>query len=185
MAKPPVAPALPVAAPTDHPSEIDDVRRMVAAFVAVGADESVQRVITAVHRLSRRLTRWYDHQLADLQINAGEWSVLEQLARNPGGAPLTPSQLAQVANVAPSSMTHRLDRMLERGLIGRAADPDNRTRVLVTLTDAGYSLYAQAIRDANLVESDVLAGLSPAQVEALAELLETVITGLDEAALES
>ena len=44
---------------------------MVAAFVAAGADESVQRVITAVHRLSRRLTRWYDHQLADLQINVG------------------------------------------------------------------------------------------------------------------
>ena len=56
---------------------------------------------------------------------------------------------------------------------------------LVRLTDAGYSLYAQAIRDANLVESDVLASLSRSQVEALAELLETVITGLDEAALEA
>ena len=45
-------------------------------------------------------------------------------------------------------MTHRLDRMVERGLISRAADPDNRTRVLVRLTDAGYGLYAQAIREA-------------------------------------
>ena len=177
MAKSPVPPA--------QSTEIDDVRRMVAAFVAVGADESVQRVITAVHRLSRRLNRWYDHQLADLHINAGEWSVLEQLARSPGDAPLTPSLLAQVANVAPSSMTHRLDRMVERGLISRTADLNNRTRVLVALTDAGYSLYAQAIRDANLVESDVLASLSQTQVEALAELLETVITGLDEAALEA
>jgi len=173
-----------LSAPAGHSSEIEDVRRVVATFVAVGADESVQRVITAVHRLSRRLTRWYDHQLADLQITAGEWSVLEQLARSPAGAPLTPTQLAQVANVAPSSMTHRLDRMVERGLISRTADPDNRTRVLVALTDAGYSLYAQAIRDANLVESDVLASLSEAQVHALAELLETVIAGLDQAALE-
>ena len=57
--------------------------------------------------------------------------------------------------------------------------------MLVRLTDAGYSLYAQAIRDANLVESDVLASLSQPQVQALAELLETVITGLDEAALEA
>lgn len=182
-ADPPVQHRL--AAPTGQPSEIDDVRRVVAAFVAVGADESVQRVITAVHRLSRRLTRWYDHQLADLQINAGEWSVLEQLARSPDDTPLTPSQLAQVANVAPSSMTHRLDRMVERGLISRTADPGNRTRVLVALTDDGYGLYAQAIRDANLVESDVLASLSEAQVHALAELLETVLTGLDEAALEA
>ena len=159
------------------------MRQEVAAFVAAGADESVQRVITAVHRLSRRLNRWYDRQLADLDITAGEWTVLEQLARSPGEAPLTPSQLAAAANVAPSSMTHRLDRMVERGLIARSADPDNRVRVRVRLTDAGYGLYAQAIREADLVEADLLAGLSSKQVQTLAELLERVIAGLDDADL--
>ena len=143
-----------------HLSEIQEVRQEVAAFVAAGADESVQRVITAVHRLSRRLNRWYDRQLADLNITAGEWTVLEQLARSPGEAPLTPSQLAEAANVAPSSMTHRLDRMVERRLIARSPDPENRVRVRVELTDAGYELYAQAIREANLVEADLLAGLT-------------------------
>ena len=166
-----------------HLSEIQEVRQAVATFVAVGADESVQRVITAVHRLSRRLNRWYDRQLADLDISAGEWTVLEQLARSPGEAPLTPSQLAEAANVAPSSMTHRLDRMVERGLIARSADPENRVRVRVRLTDAGYGLYAQAIREADVVEADLLAGLSPKQVQTLAELLERVIAGLDEADL--
>jgi DNA-binding MarR family transcriptional regulator len=166
-----------------HLSEIQEVRQQVAAFVAAGADESVQRVITAVHRLSRRLNRWYDRQLADLDVTAGEWTVLEQLARSPGEAPLTPSQLAEAANVAPSSMTHRLDRLVERGLIARSADPENRVRVRVRLTDAGYGLYAQAIRDADLVEADLLAGLSPKQVETLAELLERVIAGLDNADL--
>ena len=164
-------------------SEVLQVRQEVAAFVAAGADESVQRVITAVHRLSRRLNRWYDRQLADLDITAGEWTVLEQLARSPGEAPLTPSQLAAAANVAPSSMTHRLDRMVERGLIARSADPDNRVRVRVRLTDAGYGLYAQAIREADLVEADLLAGLTPKQVLTLAELLERVIAGLDDANL--
>jgi DNA-binding MarR family transcriptional regulator len=166
-----------------HLSEIQKVRQEVAAFVAAGADESVQRVITAVHRLSRRLNRWYDRQLADLDITAGEWTVLEQLARSPGDAPLTPSQLAEAANVAPSSMTHRLDRMVERGLIARSADPENRVRVRVRLTDAGYGLYAQAVREADVVEADLLAGLTPKQVQALAELLERVIAGLDDANL--
>jgi DNA-binding MarR family transcriptional regulator len=166
-----------------HLSEIQEVRQQVAAFVAAGADESVQRVITAVHRLSRRLNRWYDRQLADLDVTAGEWTVLEQLARSPGEAPLTPSQLAEAANVAPSSMTHRLDRMVERGLIARSVDPENRVRVRVRLTDAGYGLYAQAIREADLVESDLLAGLTPKQVETLAGLLERVIAGLDNADL--
>lgn len=161
-------------------TELDAVRSLVASYVAAGADESVQQVITAVHRLSRRLNQWYDHQLSDLGISAGEWSVLGELARSEGWAPLTPSQLATAANVAPSSMTHRLDRMLQRDLINREPDPDNRTRVLVTLTGAGYQLYAAAIRDADLVESDVLAALSGDQVHQLAGLLEQVIAGLDD-----
>jgi DNA-binding MarR family transcriptional regulator len=166
-----------------HLTEIQEVRQVVAAFVAAGADESVQRVITAVHRLSRRLNRWYDRQFADLGITSGEWTVLERLARSPDEAPPTPGELAEAANVAPSSMTHRLDRMVERGLIQRSADPDNRVRVRVRLTDAGYGLYAQAIREADLVEADLLAGLTARQVQTLADLLEKVLAGLDDADL--
>ena len=160
-------------------SELEEVRRTVAAFVAAGADESTQRVITAVHRLSRRLDQWYGRQLANLGITYNEWSVLSELARSVDGAPLTPSQLAGAANVAPSSMTHRLDRMAERGLVTREADPGNRTRVLVRLTHDGYEVYAAAIRDADLVESDVLSSLSAREVGVLAGLLESVISGLD------
>jgi DNA-binding MarR family transcriptional regulator len=69
--------------------------------------------------------------------------------------------------------------MVERGLITREQDPDNRTRVLIQLSDAGYSLFVTVIRGSDLVESDVLAGLREDQVEQLAELLEQVIRGLD------
>lgn len=164
-------------------SEVEEVRRAVAAYVAAGADESVQRVTTAVHRLSRRLDQWYDRQLADIDVTTGEWAVLAELARSGEDSPLTPGQLAGAANVAPSSMTHRLDRMVERGLISRTPDPGNRTRVLVQLTDAGYALYARAIRDADLVESDVLAALGDAEIEQLATLLEKVLAGLDATSL--
>jgi len=150
--------------------------------VAAGADESVQRVITAVHRLSRRLNQWYDRQLSDLGVTAGEWNVLSELVRH-GEVAVTPSQLAEACHVAPSSMTHRLDRLVERGLVSRTVDPDNRTRVRVRLADAGWQLYASVIRDANLVEVDLLADLSQRQVDELAKLLERVIRGLDAADL--
>ena len=80
-------------------------------------------------------------------------------------------------------MTHRLDRLAARGLIDREADTSNRTRVLVRLTDAGYEIYAKAIRDADLVESDLLASLNADQVEELGALLEHVIAGLEDAHL--
>jgi DNA-binding MarR family transcriptional regulator len=164
-------------------SEIDDVRAEVAAYVAAGADESVQRVITAVHRLSRRLNRWYDEQLSDHGLTAGEWAVLSALGRLVGDDALTPSQLAAEGNIAPSSMTHRLDRMVTRGLVSRDVDPANRTRILVRLTDAGWQHYAAAVREANVVESGLLAGLPQQQVDALAGLLERMIDNLDAAEL--
>ena len=160
-------------------SDAEDIRLEIAAYVAAGADESVQRVVTAVHRLSRRLNQWYDRQLADIDVTTGEWAVLSELARSGDGSPLTPSQLAAAANVAPSSMTHRLDRMVMRGLLTRDPDPQNRTRVLVRLSDQGYAVYAAAIRDADLVESDLLEALSAEEVDVLAALLEKVLTGLD------
>ena len=157
-----------------------EYRADVAAYVAAGGEESVQRVITAVHGLARKLDQWYTRQLADLDLSAGEWAVLSQLARTKEDEALTPSQLAEVSCVAPSSMTHRLDRMAQRNLIARATDPDNRTRVLITLTDEGWQTFTAATREADIVESDVLGPLSHHQREDLASLLELLIKGLDE-----
>lgn len=158
----------------------DEYRADVAAYVAAGGDESVQRVITAVHGLARKLDQWYARQLADLDLSAGEWAVLSRLARRGEGESVTPSQLAEATSVAPSSMTHRLDRMAQRDLVARAADPDNRTRVLVTLTDEGWATFQAAVRESDMVESDVLGPLSKGQREDLASLLEVLIAGLDE-----
>ncbi|HEY8654967.1 MAG TPA: MarR family transcriptional regulator, partial [Dermatophilaceae bacterium] len=120
-------------------------------------------------------------QLADLDLSAGEWAVLSRLARRGENEAVTPSQLAEATSVAPSSMTHRLDRMAQRDLIARAADPDNRTRVLITLTDEGWATFKAAVRESDMVESDVLGPLSQRQRQNLASLLEVLIAGLDEA----
>ena len=162
------------------PTAQDEYRADVAAYVAAGGDESVQRVITAVHGLARKLNQWYARQLADLDLSAGEWAVLSRLARSNEDEALTPSQLAEATSVAASSMTHRLDRMAQRDLIARAADPGNRTRVLITLTDEGWATFKAAVRESDMVESDVLGPLSRSQREDLASLLEVLIAGLDE-----
>ena len=157
----------------------EQYQEAVATYVAAGGDESVQRVITAVSSMSRKLEQWYTRQLVDLDLSHGEWSVVAQLA-TADGAPMTPSRLADVSNVAASSMTHRLDKMTERGLVRRSPDPENRTRVLVELTDQGWELFEAAVREANVVESDVLAGLTRAERGQLADLLEVVISRLDD-----
>lgn len=160
------------------PSAQELHRRAVATYVAAGGEESVQRVITAVQGLTKKLDQWYVRQLADLDVSSGEWAVVTSLAK--AGEALTPSQLAELTNVAPSSMTHRLDKLAERGLVERAADPDNRTRIFVSLTEEGWGLFSQAIRDSDVVESDVLQDLGDEERAELARLLEVVIARLDD-----
>ncbi|KGN38696.1 MarR family winged helix-turn-helix transcriptional regulator [Knoellia subterranea] len=154
-------------------------RDAVAAYVAAGGEESVQRVITAVYGVTKKLDQWYARQLADLDLTQGEWAVVAALAKA-GEECLTPSQLAELTSVAPSSMTHRLDKMTERGLVQRRPDADNRTRTLVSLTPDGWELFTQSIRESDVVESDVLRGLSATERRELARLLEDVITHLDD-----
>ncbi|WP_127794867.1 MarR family winged helix-turn-helix transcriptional regulator [Agromyces sp. LHK192] len=160
------------------PSTPELYRRAVATYVKAGGEESVQRVITAVQSLTKKLDHWYARQLVDLDVTAGEWAVVTSLAK--AGESLTPSQLAELTNVAPSSMTHRLDKLAERGLVERTPDADNRTRVLVNLTDDGWQLFSVAIRGSDVVETDVLQDLSDAERAELARLLEVVIARLDD-----
>jgi DNA-binding MarR family transcriptional regulator len=156
----------------------EQYRRAVATYVKAGGEESVQRVITAVQSLNRKLDQWYARQLADLDLAAGEWGVVTTLAK--AGEPLTPSQLADLTSVAPSSMTHRLDKLAERGLVERTPDATNRTRVFVSLTDEGWQLFSLAIRVSVVVVSDVLQDLSDAERGELARMLEVVIARLDD-----
>lgn len=155
----------------------------VAAYVQAGGDELVQRVITAVQSLNRKLSQWYAANLADEDLTPGEWSVISHLALAQDEQ-VTPSRLAEATSVAPSSMTHRLDKMAEAGLVDRTQDESNRTRVIVTLTPKGWEMFRTIIRDSDMIESDVLSSLTGPQREQLVKLMERLIAGLDKIATE-
>jgi DNA-binding MarR family transcriptional regulator len=152
-----------------------EYEQAVSAYTKVGGQETLQRVVTAISRLGRRLDVFYREQFEELNISHGEWTVLSTLAVAAGS---TPSKLADICGVSPSTMTHRLDKMAERGLIVRTADADNRTRIRVQLADGGWQLFTQAAMDAEVVEARILSPLSDAERKQLATLLEKVVSAL-------
>jgi DNA-binding MarR family transcriptional regulator len=158
--------------------DLADYQSAVAGYTAAGADETVQRVVTALSRVSKRLDSFYRAQLADLELQRGDWAVLQELAVQAPEGCSTPSKLADVAGVSPSTMTHRLDLLADRGLVERTVDPENRTRSKVRLTRAGRSLFTRAVLDADVAESELLSALAPAQRQQLADLLERLVGGI-------
>ena len=75
------------------------------------------------------------------ELEASEFDVLSALRR--AGAPyrLSPKQLLQQTLVSSGTMTNRIDRLVERGLVSRQTDPNDGRGILVEMTsgraDAG------------------------------------------------
>ncbi|SOD71291.1 DNA-binding MarR family transcriptional regulator [Jatrophihabitans sp. GAS493] len=155
-----------------------EFERAVAVYTAAGGQESVQRIVTAISRVGRRLDIYYRQQFLDLDISPGEWSVLTSLAVEGPEGHSTPSHLADVCGVSPSTMTHRLDGMVARELVAREPDATNRTRMQVTLTSAGWELFRRAVTEADVVESNLVTPLDDDERRQLAMLLEKIVAGL-------
>ena len=81
------------------------------------------------------------------------------------------SELAQAAELNPGAMTRLLDRLEERGLTVRIADPADRRALRVPLTDVGRAMWADIHQCGVRVRSQAMAGLSDSEQDALVRLL--------------
>lgn len=76
---------------------------------------------------------WHAAELTLVQVR-----VMRRLAKQPQSL----GQLGAELALAPPSMTRLVDRLEERGLIGRQRDVDDRRKVVATLTDEGRRLLS-------------------------------------------
>jgi DNA-binding MarR family transcriptional regulator len=87
---------------------------------------------------------------------AGELTLPETaaLARLDRGGPAASADLARAEQISPQSMGATLAALEGRGLVGRAADPADGRRAVMSLSDAGR----QALRDRRSSRTEALAG---------------------------
>src|SRR5205085_1527378 len=70
-------------------------------------------------------------------LQLGEFDVLAALRRQGPPYRLSPGALLRATLVTSGTMTNRLDRLEQAGLVRRAPDPEDKRGVLVSLTAAG------------------------------------------------
>src|SRR6478735_6276408 len=102
-----------------------EYERAVRVYTEAGAAETVQRITTAMSRLSRRLDMYYDLRFEALDISRADWPVLQTLGGGARRAHSNPSKPADAAGVPAGTMTPRLDVMESRGLVPRPPAPAN------------------------------------------------------------
>lgn len=86
---------------------------------------------------------------AQLRRDAGlthfEYFLIAMLSEAPDRT-LQMTGLAQRTNATLSRLSHVVRRLVERGLVERSVDPDDRRATKARLTDTGWSLIREAAR---------------------------------------
>jgi MarR family transcriptional regulator for hemolysin len=112
--------------------------------------------------VARLIKTYADQRARQFGISRAQWAVLIRIERTEG---LKQSELAEMLDLQPISLTRLLDRLAENGLIERRADPNDRRANRLYLKPAAKPLLGQ------------LAALGT-------DMMGTVLKGLDEPAIE-
>ena len=116
-------------------------------------------------------------QRHDLRLN--DFDVLATLRRLGPPYVAAPSRVTQSLMLSPATLTSRLDRLENMGLVERRADPEDRRSLLVALTDAGFDRVDAAVTDHVETEEEILGVLTAKQRRSLDDALSTLLQSLE------
>jgi len=100
-------------------------------------------LVTKVVRLNLLISQALEGITSKLGISFADHLVLGVVRRSPDER-ATPTRICEVLRRTTGGMTLTIDRLEKAGWLVRSADPADRRRVLVTLTDAGRNLAIAA-----------------------------------------
>lgn len=144
-------------------------------------DSSPIHIVGRLSRASRLIERRLSENFAAHDLEQWMYDVLATLRRNGPPYALTAGELVHQTMVTTGAITNRVDRLVERGLVERAAGTDRRT-VIVRLTPAGVKLVDKVVHGHLQTERDALHALSSRQQEQLSTLLRQLLLGLGDQA---
>ncbi|GMA30477.1 MarR family winged helix-turn-helix transcriptional regulator [Litorihabitans aurantiacus] len=155
----------------------DEVDRIVRAWSEElpTLDVEPMHVFSRLHRLARHIQDVRRDAFAEHGLAVWQFDVLAALRRAGDPYELTPGRLVTETRVSSGTMTNRIDRLVERGLVARRGSPGDRRIVLVRLTEAGSAAVDAAVTDLVARERALLDALATGGAHQLAALLRTML----------
>ncbi|WP_448677624.1 MarR family winged helix-turn-helix transcriptional regulator [Delftia acidovorans] len=96
------------------------------------------------YRLTRaeiHIHKLFARRVAELDLKPSEFSILVLIHSNPG---IYLRQLGEALDISPSNLVPVVERLVQRGLIGRQPDPRDRRLQQLHMTAEGSALQARA-----------------------------------------
>lgn len=131
-------------------------------------------VFSRITRIAKRLDAVRKRAFAESGLELWEFDVLAALRRSGGEHVLSPKRLIETNMVSSGTMTNRISRLEERGLVTREEDPSDGRGVLVRMEAAGLELVDQAMTRLIEAEQALLESLEPGERDELVRMLRTL-----------
>jgi len=125
----------------------------------------------SLNDVARMLRTYADHKASRFGITRAQWAVLVRLDRFEG---LKQSELAEMLDLQPITLTRLLDRLGDNNLIERQSDPNDRRAKRLYLTVEARSLLVRLGDLSDDLMATALAGVERAHVEKMVAQLAIV-----------
>jgi MarR family transcriptional regulator, transcriptional regulator for hemolysin len=136
----------------------------------------------ALFELQRMLRLYADKQARRFGLTRAQWAVLAKLERIEG---LKQTEIADLMEMQPITLTRLIDKLCDAGLIERRSDETDRRVNRLYLTEAAKPLMAKLATLRAEITQTALASLSNADTHRLVDELETIKDNIREALLSA
>jgi DNA-binding MarR family transcriptional regulator len=148
------------------PSDLPDVLQFMQLLWAVAH---------GLERTSKRMS-------LDFGVTGPQRLVLRVVQLFPGASA---GDIADVLHLHPSTLTGILQRLVERGLLARGADPTDRRRSILRLSPRGARINAAALGTVEAAIQSSLNRLGPGELRSTRRVLQVIATELEAGASAS
>ncbi len=100
-----------------------------------------EQIVAALRQIAQAIDTRSRQLLAECGLSSPQIGTLRELARSGG---CSPSELADALHLSPQTVAGILQRLEQRGLVGRERDPGDKRSFIVKLTADGQSAAASA-----------------------------------------
>lgn len=159
----------------------DEVDHILAEWSAARPDLDLAplAVFSRLTRIGKHLDRVRAQAFERSGLASWEFDVLAVLRRSGEPFRQSPKLLVRQTMVSSGTMTNRIDRMTQRGLVRRLTDPNDGRGVLVEMTSQGQTLVDAAMTRLADAEERMLGGIPRSERDRLAVLLRRLSSGIE------
>jgi DNA-binding MarR family transcriptional regulator len=131
----------------------------------------METILSEMGETGHALRKAFGRRAASVGVTGAQWKVLFKLTLKPG---LRQTDLADMLDLEPISLTRLIDRLQEAGLVERSADPADRRAWRLHVTAKAEPIVAKLRAIADEMMRDAFAGVDSKDIETTRRVLAQV-----------